>query len=107
MGRSFGRQVTRALMLSSCLSLVRCASTATPFSHRAPPQSTGVSALASWRVAELKRRLVHLDFFPAAEMIALVPTFPLGAAALEDDVVLDTLDADVTYKARRVAVAAT
>lgn len=49
---------------------------------------------------------MHLNFFPAAEAIALVPTFPLGGAALEDDVVLDTLDADVTYKARRVTVAA-
>lgn len=66
-----------------------------------------MSALASWRVAELKRRLVHLKLFPVAEVIALVPTFPLGGAALEDDVVLDTLDADVTYKAKRVAVAAT
>lgn len=49
---------------------------------------------------------MHLKFFPAAEVIALVPTFPPGGAALEDDVVLDTLDADATYKARRVAVPA-
>eukprot|EP00752_Nemacystus_decipiens_P007247 g6488.t1 len=70
-------------------------------------ERVGVSVLASWRVGDLKRRLVHLKFFPAAEVIALVPTFPLGSAALEDDVVLDTLDADVTYKARQVAVAAT
>eukprot|EP00903_Cladosiphon_okamuranus_P008915 g8534.t1 len=67
----------------------------------------GVGALASWRVAELKRRLVHLNLFSAAEAIALVPTFPLGGAALDDDIVLGTLDADVTYKARQVAVAAT
>lgn len=64
-----------------------------------------MSALASWRVAELKRRLVHLRLCPAGEAIALVPTFPLGGAALADDVLLETLDADVTYKARRAAVA--
>lgn len=49
---------------------------------------------------------MHLKLFPAAEVITLVPSFPLGGAALEDDVLLDTLDADVTYKARRVTVAA-
>ncbi|CAN0476060.1 unnamed protein product [Ectocarpus sp. 12 AP-2014] len=63
-------------------------------------ERVGVIALASWRVAELKRRLVHLKFFPAAEVIALVPTIPLGGGALGDDVRLDTLDDDVTYKAR-------
>lgn len=69
-------------------------------------QKPGVNALASWRVAELKRRLVHLKFFPAAEAIALVPTIPLGVEALGDDVRLDTLDDDVTYKARPRPVAA-
>lgn len=68
---------------------------------------TGVSALASWRVAELKRRLVHLRHFPAdaggpaGEEIALIPSFPPGSTPLEDGVRLHTLDADVTYKARR------
>lgn len=68
---------------------------------------TGVSALASWTVAELKRRLVHLKLFsadnggPAEETIVLVPSFPPRSTPLEDDVRLDTLDADVTYKARR------
>ncbi|CAM9639378.1 unnamed protein product [Scytosiphon promiscuus] len=67
----------------------------------------GVSALSSWRVAELKRRLVHLKHFPAdaggraAEEIILVPTFPPGSTPIEDHVRLDTLDTDVTYKARR------
>ncbi|CAM9490680.1 unnamed protein product [Ectocarpus sp. 4 AP-2014] len=69
-------------------------------------ERVGVNALASWRVAELKRRLVHLKFFPAAEAIALVPTIPLGGEALGDDVRLDTLDDDVTYKARPRPVAA-
>lgn len=71
-----------------------------------PNKYPGVNALASWRVADLKRRLVHLKFFPAAEAIALVPTIPLGGEALGDDVRLDTLDDDVTYKARRRPVAA-
>lgn len=48
-----------------------------------------------------------MKLFPAPEVITLVPTFPVaGGAALEDDVTLDTLDIDVTYKARRTAVTA-
>lgn len=63
----------------------------------------GVSALVSWRVAELKRRLVYLKLFPDAEKIALKPRF--GKQVLGDDQALSTLDADVTYEARAISVA--
>lgn len=63
--------------------------------------TTGVSALSSWRVAELKRRLVYLHIFPSVKMISLRPRF--GDEALADHQTLDTLDTDMTYEARKVA----
>lgn len=55
-------------------------------------------------MAELKRRLVYLKIFSTApETITLVPRF--GGQALEDDQAVGTLDTDVTYEARAVAVA--
>lgn len=62
----------------------------------------GVSALATWRVAELKRRLVYLKIFADAETIALTPRF--GGQVLADHQALGTLDTDMTYEARAVAV---
>lgn len=63
----------------------------------------GVSALLSWTVAELKRRLVFLKLFPDAGKITLKPRFEEDS--LEDNQKLGTLDADVTYEARAVPVA--
>lgn len=60
--------------------------------------TAGVSALSSWRVAELKRRLVYLKFFARPEEITLRPRFE--EEALEDNTSLATLDTDDTYEAR-------
>lgn len=60
--------------------------------------TAGVSALSSWRVAELKRRLVYLKLFSSPEEIILRPRFE--DEALEDNTSLATLDTDVTYEVR-------
>ena len=61
-----------------------------------------MSALSSWRVAELKKRLVYLNMFTRPESITLTPRYE--EEALEDDVSLGSLDTDVTYEARAVPV---
>lgn len=58
----------------------------------------------SWRVAELKRRLVYLKMFPNVDSISLKPRY--GGEMLHDGQALGTLDTEVTYEARKVAITA-
>lgn len=62
-----------------------------------------MNALVTWRVAELKRRLVYLKIFSDAGKISIKPRYEDDELA--DHQALGSLDTDVTYEARSVLVA--